>query len=118
MEESVITMQDIFVFNQTGMSENSVLGVHVSTGIRPEFLKKIERAGIEINGKIFDAGYKHSYMIKTNNENLIQAKKTPIKPKLDTRQIDSVRESIKSQNESDIDILRRLNKNGRRNINL
>ena len=60
MEEYVITMQDIFVWTQTGMSDNAVIGTHVSTGVRPEFMKKLERIGIEINNRIFDANYKHT----------------------------------------------------------
>ena len=116
MEESVITMQDIFVWKQTGMSDNAVIGTHVSTGVRPEFMKKIERIGIEINNRIFDANYKHTYIIKssTQNENIIRHK-SPIVEKKDTQNIEAVRKSMVSRSEQEADILRRLqSKNGRR----
>ena len=113
MEESVITMQDIFVFQQTGLSDNVVMGTHVSTGVRPEFLKKIERAGIEVNSRIFDSSYKHSYFVKTSNENVITKSRIIPKDKNDTRKIDSVREAIQNRNQNELDILRRLKRNER-----
>lgn len=116
MEESVITMQDIFVWKQTGMSDNVVIGTHVSTGVRPEFMKKIERIGIEINNRIFDANYKHTYIIKssTQNENIVRHK-SPIVEKKETQNIEAVRKSMVSRSEQEADILRRLqSKNGRR----
>ena len=87
MEETVITMQDIFVFKQTGVSENAVIGTHISTGVRPDFLKKVERIGIEVNNRIFDANYKHSYLIKTVNENLATKTKMPVTDKKETEKI-------------------------------
>lgn len=112
MEESVITMQDIFVWKQTGLSENNVVGTHVSTGIRPDFLKKIERLGIEINNKIFDSAYKHSYLIKTTNENYLTKTNLPATDKKETEQIETMRQNIKKQNYIDQNILKRLHGNG------
>ncbi len=116
MEESVITMQDIFVWKQTGMSDSAVIGTHVSTGVRPEFMKKIERIGIEINSRIFDANYKHTYIIKSApSENVVVKQKSPMVDKKDTQNIESVRKTMVSRSEQEADILRRLhNKNGHR----
>lgn len=117
MEETVITMQDIFVFKQTGVSENAVIGSHVSTGVRPDFLKKVERIGIEVNNRIFDANYKHSYLIKTVNENLATKTKMPVTDKKETEKIETARETIRNQNNAERDILRRLHGNGHNNNN-
>ena len=99
------------------MSDNAVIGTHVSTGVRPEFMKKIERIGIEINNRIFDANYKHTYIIKssTQSENIVVRQKSPIIDKKDTQNIESVRKSMVSRSEQEADILRRMqSKNGRR----
>ncbi|MCC6751852.1 MAG: CpaF family protein [Deltaproteobacteria bacterium] len=46
MEGSVITMQEIFMFRQRGVDANGhVLGESVATGIRPQSLERIQRAG-------------------------------------------------------------------------
>ena len=115
MEENVITMQDIFVWKQTGISDNMVIGTHVSSGVRPEFMKKIERMGIEINGKIFDANYKHSYIVKTNsNDNIRQSAQSSYQiqtPPPEKIQNNSIRDNIRKNQEGDI--LRRLHKDGR-----
>ena len=111
MEESVITMQDIFVFQQTGLSENNVIGSHISTGVRPEFLKKIERLGIEINYKVFDPSYKHTYVLRTGAESVITSNNS-IKNNQETRKTGSVREAIQNRNRADMDILRRLHRDG------
>lgn len=115
MEENVITMQDIFVWKQTGISDNMVIGAHVSSGVRPEFMKKIERMGIEINGKIFDANYKHSYIVKTNsNDNIRQSAQSSYQiqtPPPEKIQNNSIRDNIRKNQEGDI--LRRLHKDGR-----
>ncbi len=61
MEGSVIVMQDIFVWQQTGVEKNNVIGYHRSTGIRPNFLEKAKLEGYEVNSAIFSREYKHSY---------------------------------------------------------
>lgn len=54
MEGEVIVLQDLFVYQQTGVSEDGkVLGRFVSAGIRPKFTDQIEAAGIKIDGRIF-----------------------------------------------------------------
>ena len=62
MEGNVIAMQDIFKWEQTGMNFDSVVGTHVSTGIRPKFLEKCRVKGIEINPDYFNKDHKHTYL--------------------------------------------------------
>jgi pilus assembly protein CpaF len=55
MEESVITTQDIFTFEQQGIDKDGwVLGFHRATGVRPKFTDRLIRAGIELGPEIFD----------------------------------------------------------------
>lgn len=57
MEGSVITLQDIFIFEKKGLDEQGkVKGRHKSTGIRPKFSERLEMAGIEVPENLF-----HSY---------------------------------------------------------
>jgi pilus assembly protein CpaF len=54
MEGQVVTMQDIFVFDQHGMDENGkVIGTMRSTGLRPKFADRIESAGIAMPPDLF-----------------------------------------------------------------
>lgn len=54
MEGDVITLQDIFVFKQTGFDKNGkILGQLEPTGIRPSFMDVFEAYGIEVEGDVF-----------------------------------------------------------------
>jgi len=54
MEGQVVTMQDIFRFEQTGLdSEGQVKGAFRSTGIRPRFAERFESIGIQLAPGIF-----------------------------------------------------------------
>ena len=54
MEGDVITLQDIFVFEQTGRDEyGKVFGRFKPTGIRPKFMEKLHAAGIRMTTDIF-----------------------------------------------------------------
>jgi pilus assembly protein CpaF len=54
MEGQVITMQDIFKFEQTGIdSEGHVRGHFRSTGIRPRFAERFESLGVSLAPGIF-----------------------------------------------------------------
>ncbi|HLF71964.1 MAG TPA: CpaF family protein [Dehalococcoidia bacterium] len=54
MEGQVVTMQDIFHFEQTGIdAEGRVKGSFKSTGIRPRFAEKFESQGIQLAPGIF-----------------------------------------------------------------
>lgn len=56
MEGDVITMTDIFVFEQTGFEDGKVIGRLRPTGLRPRFLDKIEQGGIRLPPSIFGVG--------------------------------------------------------------
>ncbi len=54
MEGQVVTMQDLFVFEQYGVDEHGkVLGAIRSTGLRPKFADRIEAAGIPLPPELF-----------------------------------------------------------------
>ena len=54
MEGDVITMQDIYIFEQTGVDgDGRALGRFRATGIRPKFLDKFEAAGISVPPGMF-----------------------------------------------------------------
>ena len=48
MEGDVIVMQDVFVFEQTGVTEGKIQGRLKATGIRPKFVEKFEVQGINL----------------------------------------------------------------------
>jgi pilus assembly protein CpaF len=55
MEGNVVTMQDIFVFERLGVSEDgTVLGRFKATGIRPKFAERLFLAGVHLPPGIFD----------------------------------------------------------------
>jgi pilus assembly protein CpaF len=56
MEGNVITMTDIYVFEQTGYENGRVIGILRPTGLRPKFMDKIEAAGIHLPASIFGIG--------------------------------------------------------------
>ena len=54
MEGDVITMQDIFVFDQTGRDANGkIIGRFKPTGIRPKFVEKLLANGIKLPAELF-----------------------------------------------------------------
>lgn len=56
MEGDVITMTDIFVFEQVGFENGQVIGRMHPTGLRPKFIEKIEAAGIHLPPSVFGIG--------------------------------------------------------------
>ncbi len=58
MEGDVITMTDLFVFENAGYREGKVHGRLRPTGLRPKFMDKIEAAGIHLPASIFGIGAK------------------------------------------------------------
>ena len=56
MEGDVITMTDIFVFEQLGYENNKVIGRLRPTGLRPKFIEKIEASGIHLPPSVFGIG--------------------------------------------------------------
>jgi pilus assembly protein CpaF len=61
MEGEIITMTDIFTFEQTGMDAGKVVGRLRPTGLRPKFMDKIEEAGINLPPSIFGIGERRRY---------------------------------------------------------
>jgi pilus assembly protein CpaF len=61
MEGDVITMTDLFVFEQTGYEDGKVMGRLRPTGLRPKFMEKIESSGIHLPPSIFGIGERRRY---------------------------------------------------------
>jgi pilus assembly protein CpaF len=57
MEGDVVVMQDIFVFEQTGVIDGKIQGRLKPTGIRPKFSEKFEQAGIHLPPNTFGNPY-------------------------------------------------------------
>jgi pilus assembly protein CpaF len=56
MEGDIIVMQDIFVFEQTGVVDGKIQGRLKATGIRPKFSEKFEVMGIHLPAGLFGFG--------------------------------------------------------------
>lgn len=61
MEGDVITMTDIFTFEQTGVEAGKIVGSLRPTGLRPKFMDQIEAAGINLPPSIFGVGERRRY---------------------------------------------------------
>ncbi|PZR62498.1 MAG: type II secretion system protein E [Chloroflexi bacterium] len=57
MEGEVIVMQDIFVYEQTGVADGKILGRLRPTGIRPRFVEKFDVAGIHLPPNVFGSPF-------------------------------------------------------------
>jgi pilus assembly protein CpaF len=58
MEGDVITLTDIFIFEQSGYENGRVIGRLRPTGLRPKFMDQIEGAGIHLPSSVFGVGGK------------------------------------------------------------
>ena len=56
MEGDTILMQDLFVFEQTGIHNGRVIGTLRATGLRPRFADKFTANSIEVPTGLFEAG--------------------------------------------------------------
>jgi pilus assembly protein CpaF len=57
MEGEVVTLTDIFRFDQTGVTpEGKIIGQLRPTGMRPQFTPRLEASGFKLGGEIFGAG--------------------------------------------------------------
>jgi pilus assembly protein CpaF len=55
MEDDVVSMQDVFVFEKQGVSpEGRTLGTFTATGIRPKFAEKLAASGISLPAHFFE----------------------------------------------------------------
>src|SRR3990170_664694 len=61
MEGDVVTLTDLFVFEQTGFEENKVVGQLRSTGLRPSFMERMEAAGVHLPPTIFGVGQRQRF---------------------------------------------------------
>jgi len=59
MEEDVVSMQDVFVFEKQGISQDGrVMGSFQATGIRPKFAERLKASGINVQASWFDHSFK------------------------------------------------------------
>lgn len=56
MEGEIITLTDLFQFEQTGFEEGKIVGSLRSTGLRPGLMDRIEAAGVHVPPAIFGMG--------------------------------------------------------------
>jgi pilus assembly protein CpaF len=57
MEGDVVTLTDIFKFDQTGVTpRGKIIGQLRPTGMRPQFTPRLEASGFKLGGEIFGAG--------------------------------------------------------------
>ena len=55
MEEDIVSMQDVFVFEKKGVSaDGRVMGAFTATGIRPKFAERLKASGINVPAAWFD----------------------------------------------------------------
>jgi len=101
MEENTITMQDIFTWEQTGTGNKVVMGMHVSTGVRPKFIEKIKSRGIEINNQYFDKNHRHTYLTRTTQATTVQTEEPDPRLRMPST-------PQKKVTHADLDLLKRL----------
>lgn len=54
MEGDVITLQDIFIFDQKGVDAHGrVIGEHRPTGLRPKFMERLAQQGVDLPMSVF-----------------------------------------------------------------
>lgn len=61
MEGDIITMTDLFVFEQTGFDNGKVQGRLRPTGLRPKFIEQLEASGIHLPPTIFGIGERRRF---------------------------------------------------------
>lgn len=83
MEGNVISMQDIFLFEQTGVENLKVQGQHISTGVRPKFIDKLKMKSLSLPQEYFNKERKHTYLggaqtasVKTSSDPLVTPEPT------------------------------------------
>ena len=53
MEGDIITLQDLFIFQQTGVENRRVIGSLRPVGVRPRFLARLEAQNIRLSAEVF-----------------------------------------------------------------
>ena len=59
MEGDIIVMQEVFVFEQTGVEGGKIVGRMKPTGVRPKFIEKFESSNIYLPPNIFGLSEKY-----------------------------------------------------------
>jgi pilus assembly protein CpaF len=54
MEGDTITMQEIFMYERTGINQGQVIGRFRATGIRPRFAEKLKSCGMTLPRIFFE----------------------------------------------------------------
>ncbi len=77
MEGDIITMQDIFKWEQYGIDDKGrIIGAHIATGVRPKFAEKAKAQGLDFPVHLFDSNTPPEYLCKNPpNEKAQSAKK-------------------------------------------
>src|SRR5499433_3763323 len=58
MEDDVVSMQDVFVFEKQGVSSDGrTIGAFTATGIRPKFAEKLRASGIVLPANFFEQSF-------------------------------------------------------------
>jgi pilus assembly protein CpaF len=61
MEGDLVVLTDVFKFVQTGVDpEGKVIGELKSTGIRPNFMPRLEAAGLKLGAEVFATGFSNN----------------------------------------------------------
>ncbi len=63
MEGNIISMQEVFIFEQTGIENSKVQGCYISTGIRPKFVEKFKLRSLSVPQEYFNKERKHTYAV-------------------------------------------------------
>ena len=54
MEQDTVVMQDVYLYEKDGIDENgNTIGRFISTGVRPNFMDRLEASGIRLPGSAF-----------------------------------------------------------------
>jgi len=61
MEGDIITMTDLFIYEQSGYEKNKIIGRLRPTGLRPKCIDRIEDAGIHLPPAVFGIGERARY---------------------------------------------------------
>lgn len=57
IEKGTILLQDVFIFQRQEIREGKVIGRHVSSGVRPQFLQRCEIHGYRFDPALFQRGH-------------------------------------------------------------
>jgi pilus assembly protein CpaF len=95
MEGEIITMQEIFKFEQTGIdAQGKVIGKHIATGVRPKFATVCESRGISLGSDLFAPDGKNNARPEPNPQASTQQKPVPPAPGVSSRPADPAAESV------------------------